>query len=65
MTIKELKSGDFFTFEPVKAEAKESQVWIRRDYDRAEKKYWCEKFSDMNCGKYVRGDREINTEFIF
>ena len=40
MKIKDLKKGAFFTKKPVD-NPKESQVWIRGEYDRSEKKYEC------------------------
>ena len=64
MTIKELKKGEFFTLKPI-AEPKESQVYIRGEYDRSEKKYECYKFNDMNAFRYYKGDKEIYTDFIF
>ena len=38
MKLKELKQGDWFTLKPIEA-PKESQVYIRGEYDRTEKKY--------------------------
>ncbi len=64
MTIKELKKGEFFTLKPI-AEPKESQVYVRGEYDRSEKKYECYKFNDMNAFRYYKGDKEIYTDFIF
>lgn len=39
-TIKQLNRDQFFTLNPVE-EPKESQVWVRGDYDRSTKKYEC------------------------
>ena len=64
MTIKELKKGEFFTLKPI-AEPKESQVYIRGEYDRSEKKYECYKFNDMNAFRYYKGEKEIYTDFVF
>lgn len=64
MTVKELKEGEYFTFKPI-AEPKESQVYIRGEYDRMERKYWAQRFSDISAGKYVDGDKEVFTDFIF
>ena len=64
MTIKELKKGEFFTLKPI-AEPKESQVYIRGDYDRSEKKYECIKFNDMNEYRYYKGEKEVYTDFVF
>ena len=64
MTIKELKKGEYFTLKPI-AEPKESQVYIRGDYDRSEKKYECVKFNDMNEYRYYKGEKEVYTDFVF
>ena len=64
MTIKELKKGEYFTLKPI-AEPKESQVYIRGDYDRSEKKYECVKFNDMNEFRYYKGEKEVYTDFVF
>lgn len=64
MTVKELKKGDYFTLKPIE-EPKESQVYVRGEYDRSEKKYSCYKFSDMNEERFYKGDKEIYTDFIF
>ena len=62
--LKDLKRGDFFTLKPI-AEPMDSQVYIRGEYDRTERKYWCGKFDDISDGRYVSGSCEINTEFTF
>ena len=64
MKLKDLKKGEWFTLKPI-AEPKESQVFIKSDYDRSERKYWATKWSDIGDGKYVSGDREVYTEFCF
>ena len=39
LTIKQIKKGDFFVLKPHNGtEAKESEVFIRGEYDRTEKK---------------------------
>ena len=63
-TIKDLKKGEFFTLKPI-AEPKESQVYIRGEYDRSERKYWAQKFSDIGDGKYLDGNRTVYTDFTF
>ena len=62
--IKSLKRGEYFTLRPI-AEPKESQVFIRGEYDQAEKKYECIKFSNMCETRYFKGDKEVYTDFIF
>ena len=66
MKLKELKHGDFFTMKPINGqEAKESQVYIKDDYDRSTKKYWCQKWNDISKGIELKGDAEVYTDFIF
>ena len=64
MTVKELKKGEWFTLKPI-AEPKESQVFIKGEYDRSEKKYLCGKFSDISASKMLKPDTEVFTDFTF
>jgi len=62
--MKDLKKGEFFTLKPVE-QPKESQVFIKSDYDRSERKYWATKWTDIGDGKYVSGDRVVYIDFEF
>ena len=62
--IRNLKQGEYFTLRPI-SNPKESQVYIRGEYDRYEQKYECIKFSDMCYTRYFKGDKEVYTDFIF
>ena len=62
--LKNVKQGEYFTLRPI-AEPNESQVYIRGEYDRCEKKYECIKFSDMCETRYFKSDKEVYTDFIF
>ena len=64
MKIKEMRKGAFFTKKLID-EPKESQVWIRGDYDRSQRKYECQRFDDANKFCYLDGDREVYTEPTF
>lgn len=64
MKIKELKKGDFFTKKPLEY-PKDSQVWIRGEYDRSAKKYECHRFDDVNTFCYLSGAREVYNDMIF
>lgn len=64
MTIKELKKGEYFTIKQID-EPKESQVYVRGEYDRSEKKYCCYKFSDISAERLFKGDKEIFVDFTF
>ena len=64
MTVKELKRGDMFTLRPIE-EPRESQVFIRGEYDRSERKYWCDRFADISDGKFLSGTKEVYQDFVF
>lgn len=59
MKIKELKKGDFFKL------TENGCVYVRSDYIKADKKYECYKYDDINSFRYFKGDKEIITDFIF
>ena len=63
-TIRALKMGEFFTKNPV-PEPNMRQVWVRGEYDRSVKKYWCYRFWDVCDGAYFPASREVFTEFTF
>lgn len=64
MKLKDLKNGDYFTIKSIEY-PKESQVYIRGEYNKSSKTYSCCKFSDMNSERFFKGDKEIFTDFIF
>lgn len=64
MKVKELKKGEFFTKKPIEYPT-DSQVWVRDEYDRSEKKFLCYNFADANRWCYLKGDKEVYTELIF
>ena len=64
MTVKQLKQGEWFTLKPI-SEPKESQVFVRGEYDRSAKKYECGKFSDISYSRLIKGDTEVYTDFVF
>ena len=64
MLVRELKKGEFFTLKPI-AEPKESQVFIRGDFSKCDKKYECTKFSDFCSLRLLKGDTVVYTDFIF
>lgn len=64
MKLKDLKKGEYFTLKPI-AEPKDSQVYIKDEYDRSEKKYLCGKFSDISASRLLKPDTTVYTDFIF
>ena len=59
MTVKELKRGDFFRL------SENGRVYVRDEYDRAEKKYWIYPFDDVNAGRFLKGSRAVLIDFEF
>lgn len=64
MTVKELKKGEFFTKKDIQNPT-ERQVFIRGEYDRAQKKYECTRFDDASSCCYMKGDAPAFTDFTF
>ena len=66
MKLKELKRGEYFTRKSLKEqEARPSQVYIKENYDRSTKKYWCQKWDDISKGIELKGDTEVYQDFVF
>jgi len=64
MTLKELKRGDMFTLKDIEF-PRESQVYIRGEYDRGSKTYSCIKWNDVNKEIFRKGTTKVYTEFTF
>lgn len=64
MKLKDLKKGDYFTKKDI-SEPTESQVFIRGEYCREDKKYVIYRFSDVNDFQLMKGDKEVFTDFVF
>lgn len=62
--LKNLKKGEYFTRKPIE-EPKESQVFIKGEYDRSEKKYDCDRFSDISSMIQLKADTIVYTDFTF
>ena len=63
-TISQLKKGDFFTLIPIE-EPKESQVYVRDEYNRSTKKYEAYKFEDISDFREFKGDKKVYIDFYF
>ena len=59
-TVKALKPGTYFKLSP-----SSKAVYIRGSYDRAQKKYECQKFDDISACSYFKGDRAAYVDFTF
>ena len=62
--LKDLKKGEFFTKKLIE-EPKETQVFIRGEYDKSEKKYEITRFSDFCDTAYLKGTTKVCTGFTF
>ena len=62
--LKDLKKGEFFTRKPIE-EPKERQVFIKDFYVREDKKYFCQRWSNISDGIELKGDTIVYTEFYF
>lgn len=62
--LKDIKAGEYFTRKPIE-EPNEKQVFIKRDYVRSDKKYTCERFSDMNDYIQLKGNTTVYIDFTF
>lgn len=60
----ELKKGDYFTLKEI-SEPKESQVYIKGEYDKASKTFSVCKFSDMNVERFIKADKQVYIDFTF
>lgn len=64
MTVRECKKGEYITLKEIE-NPKESQVYVVCGYNRSEKKYELQKFSDINSFRYVKPTTPVFTEFTF
>ena len=62
--VRDIKRGEFFTKKPVEY-PNESQVFIKGDYVRTNRKYSCVKFSDVNSECFLKADTTVYVDFIF
>lgn len=64
MIIKELKKGDYFTIKSIENPT-DKQVYIRGDYDRSSKKYFCGRCDDICYERSFKGDKEVFVDFVY
>lgn len=63
-TIRQIKAGTFFTLKPIE-EPKESQVYVRDEYNRSTKKYEAYKFENISDFREFKGDKKVYIDFYF
>jgi len=62
--LKDLKKGEWFTLKPY-PEPKPSQVYIRDEYDRSERKYLVTKWDNISYSRMLSGTTPVYTNFVF
>lgn len=62
--LKSLKQGDLFTLKDIPS-PKDSQVYIKGEYDRGTRTFGCTKYSDMNSWRDFKGDKMVYIDFYF
>lgn len=62
--LKDLKRGEWFTRKPIE-EPTESQVYIKGEYDRVDKKYYCQHWDDVNNEIFLKGSTKVYVDFTF
>lgn len=63
--LKNVKKGEFFTLRDIENDVQTTKVYVKRDYDRASKKYSCTRYSDFNDEKFLSGDKIVYVGFTF
>lgn len=64
VNIRLLKKGDLFTVKPIE-QPKDSQVWVRGEYDHRQKKFECYCYGDVNKFRYISPGKDVYVDFIF
>ena len=64
MKLKDIKKGDYFTTKNISL-PKESQVYVKGDYDFAERCYVCHAFNDINKFRFFKADKIVFQNFTF
>lgn len=66
-----IKKGRFFTLNfhefnaETECEVKDTQVWIRGEYDRSTKRYSCTNFADFCKERFFKGDKIVYGDLYF
>lgn len=64
--LKDIKKGEYFTLKPYGENTKDSQVYVKGEYDRSEKKFECQKFLDIwGNGRMIKGTTIVYVGFTF
>lgn len=58
--LKEVKSDEFFILS-----ANSKKVYVKAEYDRSERAYWCDEYEDICEGKYIKGNKLVIVGFTY
>lgn len=65
MMLKDIKKGEYFTLKPIEC-PKDSQVYVKDEYDRSAKQYIALKYTDyLGSGRYFKGTKTVYVDFTF
>lgn len=65
VVLKNLKHDCYFTLYPIES-PKDTQVYVKGDYDRSSKKYICKKWTDiLGSGRLIDGNTVVFIDFYF
>ena len=59
--IEKVKKGDFFKL----SDKPNGKVYVKDDYDKSERAYWCYEYYDVNSGRYFKKGKTVYTGFTF
>lgn len=62
--LRTLKKGELFTKKALEFPT-DMQVFVKGEYDRSERAFWCYKYGDVNSGSFVKANKTVYTEFTF
>ena len=63
--IRDLKRGEFFTLRDYGEYPDSARVYVRDEYERSEKNYWCYKADDWNATTLKSGNKLVYVGFTF
>lgn len=59
--IDNVKKGDFFKL----SDKPNGKVYVKDEYDRSEKAYWCYEYYDVNSGRFFKKGKKVYVGFTF
>lgn len=59
--VRDLKRGEYFRLN----NSETAPVWVRGEYDRTSRKYYCHKFDDVNHSHVFWPDADVYVGFTF